>query len=65
MECSLYNEGAQICQAYQLVDPAVAINTGDVVNPELHLFNSYDVPGAQVARRMRTKRMHAPIDDAI
>jgi len=43
VERSLYNDGARIRQTYRFIDHAVEINTRDLVSPELHLFNSYDV----------------------
>jgi hypothetical protein len=39
----LYNDGARIRQTYWFIDQKSAITADDIVNPELHLFNSYDV----------------------
>jgi hypothetical protein len=43
VERSFYNEGARIRQTYRFIDHTVEINSRDLVSPELHLFNSYDV----------------------
>ncbi|MFO7715291.1 DUF932 domain-containing protein [Desulfosarcina sp.] len=40
---ALYNKGARIRQTYRFIDQKSTIAAGDFVNPELHLFNSYDV----------------------
>jgi len=37
-----YNEGARMQTTYRFYETATEITLGDYVNPELHLFNSYD-----------------------
>lgn len=38
-----YNDGGRMCRTYRFYKRSVEIKKGDTVNPELHLFNSYDV----------------------
>lgn len=38
-----YNDGGRMCRTYRFYKKSVEIKKGDTVNPELHLFNSYDV----------------------
>jgi len=38
-----YNNGGRMRRTYRFPDISVQIEEGDKVNPELHLFNSYDV----------------------
>ena len=37
-----YNDGGRMRRTYRFYEKAVEIKKGDKVNPELHLFNSYD-----------------------
>jgi hypothetical protein len=37
-----YNEGGRMRRTYRFTEIAVELKRGDVINPELHLFNSYD-----------------------
>ena len=37
-----YNDGARMRMTYSFYEKSVEIKKGDTVNPELHLFNSYD-----------------------
>lgn len=37
-----YNDGGRMCRTYRFYKKSVEIKKGDTVNPELHLFNSYD-----------------------
>ena len=38
-----YNDGARMRMIYRFYEKSVEIKKGDAVNPELHLFNSYDI----------------------
>ncbi|RZB36382.1 MAG: hypothetical protein SRB2_02207 [Desulfobacteraceae bacterium Eth-SRB2] len=38
-----YNDGGRMCRTYRFYKKSVEIKKGDKVNPELHLFNSYDI----------------------
>jgi hypothetical protein len=38
-----YNHGGRMCRTYRFYKKSVEIKKGDTINPELHLFNSYDV----------------------
>jgi len=40
---SFYNDGGRMRRTYRFTERSVEIQEGDIVNPELHLFNSYDV----------------------
>ena len=43
IETEFYNDGGRMRQKYVFPDISVEIEDGDAVNPELQLFNSYDV----------------------
>ncbi len=38
-----YNHGGRMCRTYRFYKKSVEIKKGDTVNPQLHLFNSYDI----------------------
>ena len=38
-----YNDGGRMCRTYRFYEKSVEIKKGDTVNPQLHLFNSYDI----------------------
>jgi hypothetical protein len=38
-----YNHGGRMCRTYRFYKKSVEIKKGDTINPQLHLFNSYDV----------------------
>ncbi len=41
-DTEFYNDGARMRMIYRLYEKSVEIKRGDTVNPEIHLFNSYD-----------------------
>ena len=41
-DTKFYNDGARMRGTYRFYEKSVEIKKGDKVNPELHLFNSYD-----------------------
>jgi len=41
-DTEFYNDGARMRMIYSFYEISVEIKKGDTVNPELHLFNSYD-----------------------
>jgi hypothetical protein len=51
-DTEFYNGGARMRVAYRFYEKSVKIKKGDTVNPELHLFNSYD-------RRVEPKRLRS------
>jgi hypothetical protein len=38
-----YNHGGRMCRTYRFYKKYIEIKKGDKVNPQLHLFNSYDI----------------------
>jgi hypothetical protein len=42
IDTEFYNDGARMRMVYRFYEKSVEIKKGDTVNPELHLFNSYD-----------------------
>ena len=42
-DTEFYNDGARMRMIYRFYEKSVEIKKGDTVNPELHLFNSYDI----------------------
>ncbi|MFC1863785.1 DUF932 domain-containing protein [Thermodesulfobacteriota bacterium] len=43
VKTEFYNDGGRMQRVYTFVEVAVQIQDNDLVNPELHLYNSYDV----------------------
>ena len=43
IETGFYNDGGRMRRTYRFTEISVEISKGDIVHPELHLFNSYDV----------------------
>ena len=41
-DTKFYNDEARMCRTYRFYEKSVEIKKSDRVNPELHLFNSYD-----------------------
>ncbi len=42
-DTEFYNDGGRMCRIYRFFEKSVEIKKDDTVNPELHLFNSYDI----------------------
>ena len=38
-----YNHGGRMCRTYRFYKKSVEIKKGDTVNPQIHLYNSYDI----------------------
>lgn len=43
IETQFYNDGGRMRRTYRFIDKPVEITPGDLIDPELHLYNSYDV----------------------
>ncbi len=43
VETELYNDGGRMRRTYRFIEKSIEITPGDLIDPELHLYNSYDV----------------------